>query len=224
MAIRKFVKDLRQKSCGSVGQQWPSRLQASRRTAAFSLVELLIVMALLLITVVMYHGFGSRVYQREQKQVCQKNLQRIYVALEIYANDHQGAFPAAPGAQTSEEPLSVLVPRYTVDAGSFVCPGTKRSPLPDGESFARRRISYAYFMGRRLTEAKGLLMTDKQINTLPKKEGEQIFSRTGKPPGNNHHKYGGNYLFVDGNLEMSPATAPFPVVWPEGVVLLNPKP
>jgi len=174
--------------------------------------------------VVMYHGFGSRSYQREQKKVCQKNLQRIYVALEIYANDHDGAFPAAPGAQTSEEPLSVLVPRYTVDAGSFVCPGTKRAPLPDGEPFAKRRISYAYFMGRRLTEAKALLMTDKQINTLPKKEGDQVFSRTGKPPGNNHHKYGGNYLFVDGNLEMSSVTAPFPVVWPEGVVLLNPKP
>jgi type II secretory pathway pseudopilin PulG len=210
--------------CLFATRQGPASLRVSRPAAAFSLVELLITFVLLLLLVVMYHGFGSRVYQREQKRACQKNLQRIYVALEIYANEHDSAFPAVAGAQTSEEPLSVLVPRYTVDAGSFICPGTKRTPLPDGQSFAKRRISYAYFMGRRMTDAKGLLLTDQQINTLPKNEGDQIFSRTGKPPGNNHHKYGGNYLFLDGSLEMSSATAPFPITWPDGVVLLNPKP
>jgi len=217
------MKDLRPKRCGSV-QQRCSCLQPSRPAAAFSLIELFVVVGLLLVMVVMYHTYESRAPQQEQKKVCQKNLQKIYVALQIYANDHDGALPAVPGAQTSEEPLSALVPRYTVDAGLFICPGTKRSRLPDGESFAKRRISYAYFMGRRLTEAKALLMTDQQVNTLPKKEGEPVFSRTGKPPGNNHRKYGGNYLFTDGSLEMSSATAPFPVVWPEGVVLLNPKP
>lgn len=191
---------------------------------AFSLVELLVTLTLLLIMAVMYHGFSSNVRQRQQKKACQKNLQSIYVAMEIFANEHDGAFPVAAGAQSSEEPLAQLVPRFTVDTAAFICPGSKDARLPNGESFAKRRISYAYCMGRRLTDANALLMSDRQINTLPKNQGDQVFSRTGKPPGNNHHKYGGNYLFTDGRLEMSSSTAPFTIAWPEGVVLLNPKP
>ena len=44
----------------------------------------------------------------------------------------------------------------------------------------------------------------------------------GKPPGNNHHQYGGNFLFCDGRTESGPATAPFSLVFTQGVVLLNP--
>ena len=67
-------------------------------------------------------------------------------------------------------------------------------------------------------------LTDRQIDTRPKNLSQDVFSTTGKPPGNNHNKFGGNYLFADGHLEMGAATAPFPLVWTENVVLLNPKP
>jgi hypothetical protein len=80
-------------------------------------------------------------------------------------------------------------------------------------------------MGRALTNDPGeLLMTDRQIDTLPKAKGAQMFSADGAAPGNNHHQYGGNYLFVDGRLEQSAALARFPVTALPGVVLLNPKP
>jgi hypothetical protein len=59
---------------------------------------------------------------------------------------------------------------------------------------------------------------------LAKAKGEAVFSSNGNKPGNNHHKYGGNFLFVDGRLEMSNAKAPFPLPLRNGVVLLNPKP
>ncbi len=194
-----------------------------RRGTAFSLVEMLITLALMLIMLVMFYGFGSRSHQQQQKKACQKNLQKIFVALQIFATDHDGAFPAAPAAETSEAPLALLVPQYTTDAGSFVCPGSKDASLPSGESFARRRSSYAYFMGRRAADAQEVLMTDKQVNTQPKNTGDPVFSNTGKPPGNNHHKYGGNYLFGDGRMDMGPPAAPFSLTWTQGVVLLNPK-
>lgn len=186
---------------------------------------MLITLALIIIMAVMLHGFGSRSNQQRQMKSCQKNLQMIYVALEIFANEHAGLFPVLAGAQTSEEPLSVLVPRYTVASEAFVCPGSKDSSLPTAEPFARRKISYAYLMGRALTNDPGdLLMTDRQINAQPKAKGAQIFSADGDAPGNNHHKYGGNYLFVDGRLEQSAALARFPIAAVPGVVLLNPKP
>ena len=91
-------------------------------------------------------------------------------------------------------------------------------------SFANRKISYAYYLGRRLGEAQSPLMSDWQINTQPKRAGDFVFSITGKPPGNNHHKYGGNFLFCDGHAEMTPPQLSFSLVTTQGVVLLNPKP
>ena len=185
---------------------------------------MLITLALIIIMAVMLHGFGSRSNQQRQMKSCQKNLQTIYLALEIFANEHAGLFPVQAGVQTSEEPLSLLVPQYTVASEAFICPGSKDSSLPTAEPFAKRKISYAYFMGRALTNNPGdVLMTDRQINTLPKAKGAPIFSSDGDAPGNNHHKYGGNYLFVDGRLEQGATRALFPVTATPGVVLLNPK-
>jgi len=118
----------------------------------------------------------------------------------------------------------LLVPRYTVDTSSFVCPGSKDSPIASGQPLTGRRISYAYFMGRKLVDSQEVLLTDRQIDTRPKNLGQDVFSTSGKSPGNNHRQFGGNYLFADGHLEMSSSTAPFPLVWAENVVLLNPKP
>jgi prepilin-type processing-associated H-X9-DG protein len=67
-------------------------------------------------------------------------------------------------------------------------------------------------------------MSDKQVDNLAKASGQDVFSTTGKPPGNNHEKSGGNILFCDGRAEFSPARAPFALPLGEGVVLLNPKP
>ena len=193
-------------------------------TGGFNLVELLIVLALLIIMVVMLYGFGSRSRQERDKAGCRKNLQRVYVALEIFANDHDGSFPRIPGAKTSEEPLSLLVPKYTVATESFVCPGGKDSALPDGEPFARRTISYAYYMGLRAADTGAPLMSDRQIDSALRSRGEPLFSTTGHAAGNNHHKYGGNVLFVGGDIQMSRPNAEFSISPTQAVVLLNPKP
>jgi prepilin-type N-terminal cleavage/methylation domain-containing protein len=195
-----------------------------RSCHGFSLIEMLITLALMLILMVMFYSRGSKSFQRRQREACQKNLQTIYVALQTYANEHDGLFPARDGARTSEEALAVLVPRYTSVTEPFTCPGTKKTPLPEGESFEKRRISYAYYMGRRVADAAEVLMTDEQINSLSKSEGEPVFSNNDDKPGRNHHKYGGNYLFCDGRTESSSFKTPFSLTFTQGIALLNPKP
>ena len=172
----------------------------------------------------MYWSSSSPSRRRQHQEACRKNLEKISVALDIFATDHAGAFPAVAGARTSEEALADLVPRYTVDTGVFICPGSKDSPLPAGESFRQRRISYAYCMGRFSTNGQAVLMSDRQVDTRPKEPSQYAFSSTGKPPGNNHGKAGGNFLFVDGHVEFTPAQLPFSLGLTQGVVLLNPKP
>ena len=190
----------------------------------FSLVELLITLVLMLIMTTMMWGFGSSNRQRAEKKACQQNLSKIYLAMQIYANDYAGKLPETAEARTSEEALDVLVPRYTVDTSIFICPGGRDSALPEGESFRKRKISYAYYLGAHLNDAQQALMSDRQVNTQPKNAGDDAFSTTGKPPGNNHHKYGGNFLFCDGHMEMTPPRIPFSLATNQGVVLLNPRP
>ena len=200
------------------------RRVASPAFAGFSLVELLIVLALMIILTTLMWGFGSASRQRAGKESCQRNLSKIYLAMQIYANDFSGKFPEPAGARTSEEALYVLVPRYTVDTSIFICPGGRDSALPEGQSFRDRKISYACCLGAHLNDAQQVLMSDRQVNTLPKNPGDYAFSATGKPPGNNHHKYGGNFLFCDGHMEMTPSRISFSLALPPGVVLLNPRP
>jgi prepilin-type N-terminal cleavage/methylation domain-containing protein len=199
-----------------------------RRHTGFSLIELLITVALIAILSAMMYGFASAKHQRSQKQLCGDNLQKIYLASQIYANDFKGALPQYTNAQTSEEPLNELVPKYTTDTSIFICPGGRDSAIPFGDALTRHKISYAYYMGLRLNSSPDtpptVLLSDRQVNTEPKRAGEFVFSPDGKPPGNNHYKFGGNFLFSDGSVQSSGAQLSFSLAVPPGVVLLNPKP
>ena len=201
----------------------PFSRNAAVRTG-FSLIELLVVVAILCIGSAMLYGFGSARHQRTQKELCADNLQKIYLALQVYANDFGGRLPQSTNAVTTEPVLDVLVPRYSADTTIFICPGGRDSQIPAGESLRNHKISYAYYMGRRLDTPQNVFMSDRQVNTLAKNAGDLVFSPDGKAPGNNHHKYGGNFLLGDGSVQSGAARLTFPLALPPGVVLLNPKP
>ncbi len=201
------------------------RIGTPSARSGFSLIELLVVLALMIILTTMMWGFGSESRQHAAQRACRQNLEKIYVALQIYANDFSGQLPASTNALTSDAPLSLLVPHYSVDTSIFICPGGRDSALPSGVSFANRKISYAYYMDERLGGAQQPLMSDRQINTLPKRAGDQVFSINGKPPGNNHSQIRREFSVrrrargID-----AAATRVFARDARQGVVLLNPKP
>jgi prepilin-type N-terminal cleavage/methylation domain-containing protein len=195
----------------------------SSTSAAFSLIELLIVVAVMLVLTAFYWNHGPS--KRDLAlTACRQNLEKIYLAMEIYARDNAEKFPVFTNAVTSEDALALLVPHYTSDTSIFICPSSGGSPLPDGKSFRDWKISYAYYMGRRDTEADTALMSDQQVNTSSKNAGDAVFSTTGKPPGNNHGKGGGNLLTCSGGVVSSAGDAPFSLNVTPPVVLLNPKP
>src|SRR5436305_10433159 len=94
---------------------------------AFTLLEMLVVVALILFMTTIYWGSNSGSRQKKQLAQCQQNLSKIFIAMQIYANDQNARFPEAPGAQTSEAALDKLVPKYTVDTEPFICPSSGNS-------------------------------------------------------------------------------------------------
>ncbi len=203
----------------------PSRQVAiTLRPAGFSLIEMLISLAIIIILFTMMFGFGSRQHQLNQKQKCEAQLQKLFISLQIYANEHDQWFPQVTNAATSEAPLGLLVPKYCADASLFTCPGSKDKPLPPGTPLTEGRISYAYYMGRRHSEPRLPLLSDRQIDTKPKVPLGQVFSDDGDKPGNNHHQYGGAFLFNDGSTEITKTHTPVALPLGTNVVLLNPKP
>jgi len=205
---------------GMTGWRQTSRPRGSR-SHGFSLIELLVTVVIILILTSLYWGGNSSSRQRSLLNVCQKNLQKIFISMEIYANEHASNFPEKAGARTSAEALDSLVPRYTADTSIFICPASRDSAPPSGQPIAKRTISYAYYMGRRSTD-QDVLMSDRQIDTRSKPAGQQVFSTNGKAPGNNHRNNGGNFLFCDGHTEGSGSQTPFSLVLTQNVVLLNP--
>jgi len=195
----------------------------AKRKTAFSLLELLLTLAIILILTTLYWGPSKASRQRALQTSCQKNLEKLYLALSLYANDQRGRFPVVAGAKTSAEALDPLVPHYTSDTSVFVCPGSQDSQLPSGESIRNRRISYAYYVGRSPTN-QDVLMTDRQINTEAKKAGQLAFSSDGKPPGSNHRQYGGNLLSCDGQVNFCPPKSAIALPLSAGEALLNPEP
>jgi prepilin-type N-terminal cleavage/methylation domain-containing protein len=190
----------------------------------FSLVELLVVMVILLILTVMLDSQFTASHRQRAAAGCRANLQKIYLALSLYANDNHGDFPLQNGAVRSEAPLSLLIPRGTTETAMFICPLSGDKPIPEGEPFSRRQISYAYYMGWTAAQGAGqVIATDWQIDTAPKNTGQQIFSLDGKTPGNNHQKQGGNLVLVNGQTITCGPRTPRDLRFPSKIILLNPK-
>jgi type II secretory pathway pseudopilin PulG len=188
------------------------------------LIELLIVCAILIILFVMFMGRGSVHFQKKQQALCRQNLQTIHIALQTYANENNDRFPADAFSKTSDEALAKLIPQYTTRTDAFTCPGTKASKLPPAQSIKGRPISYAYLMG--LTgkaTAEQWIMADALVDAKAHAVGEAIFSVDGKGPGNNHDKFGGVIVFVDGRAEITKPQTKFPISIPPGTKILNPR-
>ncbi len=195
-----------------------------RNARGFSLLELLITLTLLVVLTVMSTSYLSVSGRDRALAGCRGNLQKIYLALSIYENDNHGAFPFLKDATSPAGPLSLLVPKSTTVTEMFICPGSRDKPLPEAESFADRKISYAYYMGRMTNEAASeIIASDAQVDAAPKNMGQQIFSADGRKPGNNHGKEGGNLLARGGDVTGSGPKASRDVRYPPSVRLLNPE-
>lgn len=196
------------------------------RQSGFMAIELLVVMALILVLFCIYWGGGLAMGGNRRKNFagCGQNLQFIHTALQAYANDNNDRFPSIPRAETSDAPLALLIPKATTQTGPFICPSSGDLHLREGESIAKKRISYAYVMGyTNAADPAQFVMSDEQIDANPKGAGAQVFGASEKDAGFNHGPFGGNVLMMDGSVQTIGQRATTPLTF-TNATLLNPRP
>ncbi len=119
---------------------------------AFTLLELLVVLAIISILVAVIIPSLSKARENARRSICLSNLKQIGASATMYSDDHSGAFPNAfdgtsdgnSNIETGDQPdkWGRLYPRYINDVKVFFCPsrvpGSKYSmvePVEGSDNF-----------------------------------------------------------------------------------------
>ena len=195
-------------------------MRPAQMNAGFSVIELLFSTLVVVVLYAVVFAPSAEQVRRKRFADCAERMRKVHLALGIYANDHDDAFPTLPTATTSEPVLGLLVPKCTSDTSIFACPGSGREVPAQGKAFADGRISYAYAMDLKRKDAPTTpLLSDAQV--VSKSRPLNTFSTDGKGAGNNHNGHGGNVLFIDGHVEMVEPSRTLSL--PDHAVWLNSK-
>jgi prepilin-type N-terminal cleavage/methylation domain-containing protein/prepilin-type processing-associated H-X9-DG protein len=175
-------------------------MSPARNHCGFSFIELMISMAVVLVLAAVVLGPTKDAVRKKQLASCAETLRKLNLSLALYANEHDGCFPALEGAKTSGDALRLLVPVYMADKAGLGCQG--------GE--------YAYAMG--LKRGENSMLAGDRFGT----------EETGNRPAGtlsergNHEGKKGNVLFADGHVEQLESPTPRNLRIPAHVILLKP--
>lgn len=103
---------------------------------AFTLLELLVVIALIAILAAILFPVFAQVRERARQVSCMSNLSQLSMALHLYAQDYEGSFP--PEAHWVE-----ALQEYAKNTHIWLCPSA---------SFSEGRTTYGYEPGHHATD------------------------------------------------------------------------
>ena len=136
-----------------------------RDLRAFTLVEILVVIAIIGLLVAMLLPALGRAKSQVQLADCRNRLRNIGVALRLYANEREDLLPMSTCVDGPQQEMTeALGGRYVEDPRNFYCPAEtnpERSYTP--ENFEAGRIGYFYYACHEKSKNRsvsGFLRTD----------------------------------------------------------------
>ena len=98
--------------------------RSTRTTAAFTLVEMMCVIAVMLILIALLIPTLGHARERARRTACRGNLRQLILGASMYASDDsRGNYSSAVG--DSQDPLAYLYPNYITQTKTFLCPSTE---------------------------------------------------------------------------------------------------
>ena len=112
-----------------------------RKTAAFTLVELLVVIGIIGLLISILLPALNRAREHARSVVCESNMKQLLLAFTMYVSEHKGAtpvFPPVPGTYPGSTPGEKSLAYYTDGMGSLrydvgaLWPYVSTAPRPSG--------------------------------------------------------------------------------------------
>ncbi len=162
-----------------------------RRRGGFSLVELLVVLAVMGILLALIVPVVGKVREKGRTAACLAKLRQLGVALNVYLGEHNLTMPTLAAGRPEEgvdgDTIDTALADYTESSAAFRCPSDERIWRETGSSYFWNPA----LNGQRATALDFLGLTDSAIRipVLADKEG--------------WHEGGGpevNILYADGHV------------------------
>ncbi|HLH54744.1 MAG TPA: prepilin-type N-terminal cleavage/methylation domain-containing protein [Verrucomicrobiae bacterium] len=198
-----------------------SRPKTSNRQKGFSLIELLVVTAIIAILASLILPALNKAKARAKQLGCLNNLRQVGLAFQTFAHDHNGQFPmAVPASGGGSQEFATA--SYQV-AGKFyfsfrqfqplsndlvtpkvlACPSDTRQPAATFISFDNKNLSYFVGLNADFSRPYSLLSGDRNLTndfpnfpTLLRSQMTRGWRWTAEL-----HQFKGNLLFSDGHVE-----------------------
>ncbi|MDX1951381.1 MAG: type II secretion system protein [Verrucomicrobiota bacterium] len=184
------------------------------KRSGFTLVELLVVIAVIAILTGVLLPAISKAKSRTLSTVCLNQLRQIGLASQMYANDHDELLPQSQHVRSSW--IGTLKP-YLGGTNVYRCPVDKRTNSPSGyainDYLTLRRSGFAHLDFSKISRIPSPLETMHMTETAEEFDGGDHFHFADFDTGNfdtnlfayqvsvGRHQHGANYLFVDSHVE-----------------------
>lgn len=180
-------------------------IMARLHRKAFTLVELLVVVAIIALLAALLLPNLGKVRENARRVNCLSNLNGIYKACAAWGLDPRDSFRPAypPGALVGKTPSGVtgyLVKDKSLGPGIFICPSAAGGGFGGMHKVAARlddigtnNVSYHYLAGRKDIDGNFVLLCDMNGR------GPVDFGNLIATWGGNHAKMGGNFVRCSGS-------------------------
>jgi prepilin-type N-terminal cleavage/methylation domain-containing protein len=180
----------------------------------FTLVELIMVIAIIAILTGLLLPAISRAKARGQRIQCLSNLREVGIGFQMFANDHGHQYPPMVSqreggtfevAGTASALVHfIAISNDIVTPRILACPSDTRPPAKDWKSIDRTNISYAIFLDATPNSSSAPLCADRNIFLGGAKvDVLQVDDPAAATWTSEIHAYAGNLLFGDSHVEQA---------------------